>query len=84
MSNSAFSPLGLEQIEVDSGIFRAYDIRGIVTTNLTPDIVYWIGRSFATNAMASGNPKAVTGRDGRLSSPALEQALIAGLVAGGM
>ena len=84
MRNSVFSPKSLEQTDVDGGIFRAYDIRGIVTTNLTPDMVFWIGRSFATQAMAFGNPKAVTGRDGRLSSPALEEALIAGLVEGGM
>tara|TARA_B100000768_G_scaffold78501_1_gene74624 strand:+ start:2198 stop:3607 length:1410 start_codon:yes stop_codon:yes gene_type:complete len=84
MSNNVFFEKALEQIKVDEGIFRAYDIRGIVTSNLTPDMVYWIGRSFATQALASGNPKAVTGRDGRLSSPMLEEALIAGLVKGGM
>jgi phosphomannomutase/phosphoglucomutase len=84
MNENAFSPVSLDQIDIDDGIFRAYDIRGIVTSNLTPNMVYWLGRSFATQAMASSNPKAVTGRDGRISSPALEQALIAGLVAGGM
>ena len=84
MNENAFSPVSLDQIDIDDGIFRAYDIRGIVTSNLTPNRVYWLGRSFATQAMASSNPKAVTGRDGRISSPALEQALIAGLVAGGM
>lgn len=84
MSNNVFFEKALEQIKVDEGIFRAYDIRGIVTSNLTPDMVYWIGRSFATQALASGNPTAVTGRDGRLSSPMLEEALIAGLVKGGM
>lgn len=84
MYDTFFAPKSLGQTELDQGIFRAYDIRGIVTSNLTPNMVYWIGRSFATQAMASGNPKAVTGRDGRLSSPALEQALIAGLVSGGM
>ena len=84
MSHTVFSAKSLEQTEVDKSIFRAYDIRGIVTSNLTPDMVYWIGRSFATQALASDNPKAVTGRDGRLSSPALEHALIAGLVEGGM
>ena len=84
MNENSFSPVSLDQIDIDDGIFRAYDIRGIVTSNLTPNMVYWLGRSFATQAMASSNPKAVTGRDGRISSPALEQALIAGLVAGGM
>ena len=69
---------------LDSGIFRAYDIRGITTQNLTEDVVYWIGRSFATVALAEGQQTAVVGRDGRLSSPGLEKALSRGLCEGGM
>ena len=69
---------------LDSGIFRAYDIRGITTQNLTEEIVYWIGRSFATVALAEGQQTAVVGRDGRLSSPGLEKALSRGLCEGGM
>ena len=69
---------------LDAGIFRAYDIRGITTDNLTEEVVYWIGRSFATAALAEGQQTAVVGRDGRLSSPGLEQALSRGLCAGGM
>ena len=38
--------------DLDAGIFRAYDIRGITTENLTEAVVYWIGRSFATEALA--------------------------------
>ena len=34
---------------IDPGIFRAYDIRGITTTNLTDQICYWIGRAFAVS-----------------------------------
>ena len=44
---------------LDSGIFRAYDIRGITTQNLTEEVVYWIGRSFATAALAEGQNTAV-------------------------
>ena len=46
---------------LDSGIFRAYDIRGITTQNLTEDVVYWIGRSFATAALAEDQQTAVVG-----------------------
>ena len=60
---------------LDSGIFRDYDIRGITTQNLSEEVVYWIGRSFATAALAEGQNTAVVGRDGRLSSPGLENAL---------
>ncbi len=71
-------------IEIDPAIFRAYDIRGIVDTNLTSEVVYWIGRAFAAQARSEGQTKAVVGRDGRLSSPVLSQQLIRGLLDSGM
>ena len=70
--------------DLDAGIFRAYDIRGITTENLTEAVVYWIGRSFATAALAQQQSTTVVGRDGRLSSPGLEASLTRGLCDGGM
>ena len=64
-------------------IFRAYDIRGIVETALTPDAVHQIGQAFATAALNQDQKTVVIGRDGRLSSPMLSQALSEGLRAGG-
>lgn len=64
-------------------IFRAYDIRGIVETALTPDAVRQIGQAFATEALRQNQKTVVIGRDGRLSSPMLSQALSEGLRAGG-
>lgn len=64
-------------------IFRAYDIRGIVATALTPDAVQLIGQAFATEALAQNQKTVVIGRDGRLSSPELAQRLADGLRAGG-
>ena len=49
-------------------IFRAYDIRGIVETALTPDAVETIGQAFATESLRQGQKTVVIGRDGRLSS----------------
>ena len=69
---------------IDTGIFRAYDIRGITTENLTEKVVYWIGRSFATEALAQQQSTAVIGRDGRLSSQGLEASLTRGLCDGGL
>lgn len=66
-----------------SGIFKAYDIRGIVDTELTPDVVENIGRVLGTltlNAKAKG---LVVGYDGRLSSPSLAKKLISGILAVG-
>jgi len=68
---------------ISEDIFRAYDIRGIVETALTPDAVTLIGQAFATEARAQGQSTVVIARDGRLSSPDLASALSKGLRAGG-
>ena len=68
---------------ISKDIFRAYDIRGVVETALTPDAVQQIGQAFATEALSQGQKTVVIGRDGRLSSPELAQRLSMGLRAGG-
>lgn len=65
-------------------IFRAYDIRGLTTKNLTEDVVYWIGRAFAAEAQTLEQTKVAVGRDGRHSSSALKDALLRGLTEGGV
>lgn len=64
-------------------IFRAYDIRGVVETALTPDVVQQIGQAFASEALSQNQKTVIIGRDGRLSSPELAQRLSTGLRAGG-
>ncbi|MGB6977282.1 MAG: phosphomannomutase/phosphoglucomutase, partial [Gammaproteobacteria bacterium] len=66
-----------------SSIFRAYDIRGIVDENLTPDIVFAIGQALGSEALAQGENTIVTARDGRLSGPLLLTALQSGILATG-
>ncbi len=68
---------------ITEDIFRAYDIRGVVETALTPDTVQKIGQAFATEALSQNQKTVVIGRDGRLSSPELAQHLSQGLRAGG-
>jgi phosphomannomutase / phosphoglucomutase len=68
---------------ISKDIFRAYDIRGIVETALTPDAVELIGQAFATEALSQDQKTIVIGRDGRLSSPELATRLSKGLRAGG-
>ena len=68
---------------ISEDIFRAYDVRGVVETALTPDAVNQIGQAFATEARAQGQKIVVIARDGRLSSPGLASALSEGLRAGG-
>ncbi|WP_447962179.1 phosphomannomutase/phosphoglucomutase [Nitrospira sp. Ecomares 2.1] len=66
------------------GIFREYDIRGIVECDLGPDVVERIGRAYATLARARGVRNITVGRDGRLTSPTLRNHLIAGLTSSGV
>ena len=68
---------------ISKDIFRAYDIRGIVETALTPEAVTQIGQAFAAEVQAQDQNTVVIGRDGRLSSPELASALSNGLRAGG-
>lgn len=66
------------------GIFREYDIRGVVEKDLTSDVVEKIGRAYATFARERGVKRMTVGRDGRLTSPALCDALIGGLTGAGI
>ena len=67
----------------DPTSLREYDIRGIVGKTLGPDDAHAIGRGFATLLRRAGGHRVAVGRDGRVSSPALEAALIEGLTASG-
>jgi phosphomannomutase len=60
-------------------IFREYDIRGIVGETLTTETATRVGKAFGTILMEAGGHSVAVGYDGRLTSPALEQALVAGL-----
>ena len=71
-------------LQLDDDIFRAYDIRGITTKNLTEEVVYWIGRAFAAECSDSKQTRVAIGRDGRHSSIKLRDSLIRGLTEGGV
>ncbi|MBU4199104.1 MAG: phosphomannomutase/phosphoglucomutase [Verrucomicrobia bacterium] len=60
-----------------SGIFKAYDIRGIVGKDLTEDVAFRIGRAFATFLKCR---KVVVGQDMRPHSEVMFQALSRGLL----
>ena len=68
---------------VPAAIFKAYDIRGVVATALTPEVVEHIGRAFGSEALERGTPSVAIGRDGRLTGPDLSAALARGLRAAG-
>lgn len=63
--------------KIDQSIFRAYDIRGIYPDQLNEEIAYKIGRAFILYSKAK---KVVVGRDMRINSPQISEAIIKGIV----
>jgi phosphomannomutase len=68
----------------DPTLLREYDIRGIVGETLTAADAEAVGRAFGTVVRRGGGSRVCVGYDGRLSSPELEAALVAGLVEAGI
>jgi phosphomannomutase/phosphoglucomutase len=64
---------------IPASIFRAYDIRGIVGTQLNNNSVKKIGQSIGSEALEQGINTLLVGYDGRLSSPDLSVSLIGGI-----
>lgn len=69
---------------IDKNIFRAYDIRGVVNESLSEENVSLIGQAIGSVALEKKQPTICVGRDGRLSSPKLSDALIHGLLSTGI
>lgn len=67
-----------------SAAFKAYDIRGIVPNELNAEFARQLGRGLAARAHQAGVSALVVGRDGRLSSPMLAEALQQGMRDGGI
>jgi len=70
-------------MDISSSIFKAYDIRGIVEKELTPEVVKLIGLAIGSESIAHGERGIVVGRDGRLTGPMLSESLISGLIESG-
>ena len=66
------------------GLFREYDLRGIVGKELTESTAEQVGRAYCTYVKDRNVKTIAVGRDGRLSSPGLFEALVKGLLAGGL
>lgn len=78
-AESAPPPPPVPAGELAAGIFRAYDIRGVVGSELTPKTAALIGQAIGTVALEQGLREVVIGRDGRLSGPELAAGLAEGL-----
>src|SRR5690554_3919488 len=66
-------------VAIDPGIFRAYDIRGIVGQSLDIGVAELIGHAIGSLMQEQDLKDIVVGRDGRLSGPDMVAGLTAGL-----
>jgi phosphomannomutase/phosphoglucomutase len=66
-----------------STIFREYDVRGVADVELLDADIQVLGQAFGTYLQRHAGKKVALGRDTRLSSPRLHDALLRGLLASG-
>lgn len=78
-SDDSYRQAEQKTVDVDPGIFRAYDIRGIVGKSLSVEVAELIGLAIGSVMRDEDLPDIVVGRDGRLSGPDLVGGLIEGL-----
>jgi phosphomannomutase len=65
---------------LDPGVFKAYDVRGLYPSELDEEGAYAVGRAYVEHF----EPKSIAvGRDMRMSSPAMAEAVVAGAADGG-
>jgi phosphomannomutase/phosphoglucomutase len=83
-ASTAAAPAQHDEAVLDRGIFRAYDIRGVVGKTLSAGIARQLGRAIGSAVRDKELADIVVGRDGRLSGPELADALIEGLRAAGV
>jgi phosphomannomutase len=77
-----------ERRAIDSGIFKAYDVRGIYPDQIDEDVAYELGRAFADvlgelEGKRSTELRVALGRDMRLSAPSLSARYAQGIRDGG-
>jgi phosphomannomutase/phosphoglucomutase len=72
-------------VKVPRNIFREYDVRGLIDTELTPDLARALGRAFASTGFGRLDraPVLAVGRDNRPSGTVLAQAVRRGIVEAG-
>jgi phosphomannomutase/phosphoglucomutase len=72
-------------MNVPKSVFRQYDVRGLVDTELTPDFARVLGRAFASVAWErlGRAPVIAVGRDNRPSGPILSQGVRLGIADAG-
>lgn len=73
------SPAAPKPAEIDAAIFKTYDIRGIVDSQLNAGVMQQLGQTIGSEAQARGVQRMVVARDGRASSESFAKAMMKGL-----
>ncbi len=71
-------------VDVPAHIYRGYDIRGVVDTDLNEDVYYTLGKAYATFLFGRQIRECVVGRDIRLTSEKYAKAFVEGLLESGV
>ncbi len=71
-------------MNVNEGIFRQYDIRGIVGETLNAEVARALGCAVGTTVRRGGGGRIVVARDGRISGPELQEAFVSGALSTGV
>lgn len=66
-------------MKVNEAIFRDYDIRGLVGSDLSPEFAYVFGKAFGTFLRLKGETEVWVGHDARATSPEYYQECVRGL-----
>jgi phosphomannomutase len=69
-------------MQIDQSIFKAYDIRGVYPTNVTPELAYKLGQAYAEYVKPQG--EVVVGNDVRIHSEELKNKVAEGLMDSGV
>lgn len=65
--------------KINPKIFRGYDLRGVAGEDLSEDVMYTLGRAYATYLSQRRISEATVGKDNRLTGTEYSKAFIAGL-----
>lgn len=71
-------------MKVNPHIFRGYDIRGLVDTDLTSEIALNIGKAHGTFLVRQGHTKAIVGRDCRATGQDYSEKVCQGMASTGL
>ena len=70
--------------DINPFIFRAYDVRGKVGIDITPEVFAEVGRAFGTLVRRRGGHAVALGMDNRTTSPSLKESFGAGVLSTGI